>query len=563
MIFCLKTIRLFHSAFLTGSMAALFLLGIPQTLTAQIHQDTLLVRMESNPYYFNILKSKEGEVFAGTSQGIFKITHHLFEKVDSQEGYIAFDEKGKLVIQKEGIKNYVERKYLYLLPYPDQVREEFHVGTDLNFYIVSNGMLYSYDIVPYKLSFPNSSVRTISANFVGTYSGVFFKNEKLSTPGFTDGYIREFGGKVFLCYSDLIIRVLPEAGQPFQEEQQIIHSFDSQVQDVFYSSVDRRYYVATTYQLARLSQDLKNYEILYTADQGTIAFLGEMKNSIFFSSNDKLIKYLITLDSFEILYQHIKPILGGYTNVRNWYFLTEDGLHILNSDESYQKLTDLKAAHTVLPISSTENLIATNVGLWYFNATSRQLEVVIPGIEFNGKGLHKSGETIFAGSVKGLFTLSVNTIPQLIKLNQPLTAKSISDYSKEIIGGTILFLLIIGVLAREIIKGRQKIQYYEENLAKAEIFIDEQGTEPKVTREQIEEFIKAKLAEASLKSITSHFNITNSQVYSILKPDKPGTIIQDLRIEMVLDMKKKEIPFQEIANATGLSKSYVRKIKEE
>jgi DNA invertase Pin-like site-specific DNA recombinase len=563
MIFCLKTIRLFHSAFLTGSMAALFLLGIPQTLTAQIHQDTLLVRMESNPYYFNILKSKEGEVFAGTSQGIFKITHHLFEKVDSQEGYIAFDEKGKLVIQKEGIKNYVERKYLYLLPYPDQVREEFHVGTDLNFYIVSNGMLYSYDIVPYKLTFPNSSVRTISANFVGTYSGIFFNNEKIRSQNFSDGYIREFEGKVFICYNDLIILDLPEAGQPLQEEQQIIHKFNSQVHDIFYSSVDSRYYAATTYQLARLSQDLKTYEILYTADQGTIAFLGELRSSILFSSNDNLILYSATLNSFEILYHHPKPILGGYTNVRNLYFLAEDGLYNLNSDDTYQKLADLKAAHTILPISGNENLIATNVGLWYFNATSRQLEVVIPGVEFNTKALHKSGETIYAGSVKGLFTLSVNTIPQLIKLNQPLTAKSISDYSKEIIGGTIIFLLIIGVLAREIIKGRQKIQYYEENLAKAEIFIDEQGTEPKVTREQIEEFIKAKLAEASLKSITSHFNITNSQVYSILKPDKPGTIIQDLRIEMVLDMKKKEIPFQEIANATGLSKSYVRKIKEE
>ena len=39
------------------------------------NRDTVLVRMESNPFFFNVLKSNSGEIYAGTSQGIFKISN--------------------------------------------------------------------------------------------------------------------------------------------------------------------------------------------------------------------------------------------------------------------------------------------------------------------------------------------------------------------------------------------------------------------------------------------------------------------------------------------------------
>jgi len=132
---------------------------------------------------------------------------------------------------------------------------------------------------------------------------------------------------------------------------------------------------------------------------------------------------------------------------------------------------------------------------------------------------------------------------------------------KEIITGSIILFFIVGILTREVIKGRKKIQFYEDKLEHVLADLDDQIQEPKVSREQIEEYIKEKLAEASLKSITENFQITTSQVYSILKPDKPGTIIQKLRIEMVLEMRNKRMLTKDIALATGLSPSYIRKLK--
>lgn len=540
----------------------LFLISflISQGITAQI-KDTLLLRMESNPFFFNVLKSKEGEIFAGTSNGVFKISNHNFEKVNEQEGYIGLDENGNFIIQKEGIKNYVGRRYLHLLPFPDQVREEFHAGSENDFYIVSNGFLYSFNIVPYKLTFHNLSIRTISSNFVGTYSGVFFRNQKLQTPLFSDGYIREFEGRAFLGYQDLIISDIPEHGVPIDETKDIKHTFNTRVEDIFFSSLDKRYYVATTNKLVRLSEDLESFEILYETEPGNTAFLGEMKSSIYIASNNQLILFSTNLQSVDTLYQHSEPILGGYNSVRNVYFLTENGFYVINSDETIEKLKDLKFAHTVLPISTTENVIATNVGLWYFDSVSKQLEELIPGVEFNRKALFIEDNNIYAGSIKGLYTFSVSSIPELIQRNKPINDNSVSNFKKEILFVTVIFTILLSFITLQLIKGRKRIRIYESQLEQIQSDRERISVEPKVTRKQIEEFIKERLAEASLKSITEHFQITTSQVYTILKPDKPGSIIHELRIEMVLDMKSRGISFKDIAIATGLSIPYLRKVK--
>lgn len=526
-------------------------------------RDTVLVKMESNPFFYNVLKSNNGEIFSGTSMGIFKVSGKNLDKVDERVGYIGIDQKGELTIEKEGIKNYVERKFLHLLPFPDRVREEFHAGVDNDFYIVSNGVLYSYEIVPYKHTFDNSSVRTISSNFVGTYSGVFFRNQKMGSPIFSDGYIREFEGKAFICYHDLIIREIPRSGDSIIIHEDIELDFKSQVEDVFYSSTDKRFYLATISKLVRLSPDLRSYDLLYQTDPGSTAFLGEMKNSIFLASNDKIITYSLIENSIDTLYHHSEPIMGGYTSVRNVYFLTENGFYIFNSDGSVKKLIALKSAHTVLPISDTEQIISTNSGLWYFNSTSRELSELIPGVEFNKKALHLEGDQISAGSIKGLYTFSISSIPELIQRNQaPDFNSSLSEYKEEISIAVILFTVVLGVLLRELIKERRKNQYYEEQLEEVLAQQEDTVSEPKVTRENIEEFIRERLAEASLKSIMDQFQITTSQVYSILKPDKPGTIIQQLRKEKVMEMKKNKASTKDIALSTGLSPSYIRKIND-
>lgn len=98
------------------------------SLLAQ-ERDTLLVKMAYKPFFYNILTTPEGVVLAGTSEGIFKISGLDFEKFDNRPGYIGIGDQGMVLIEEDGNKNYVERRFLHLLPYPERIREEFHTGS--------------------------------------------------------------------------------------------------------------------------------------------------------------------------------------------------------------------------------------------------------------------------------------------------------------------------------------------------------------------------------------------------------------------------------------------------
>ncbi|MEY3432276.1 MAG: hypothetical protein RL131_212, partial [Bacteroidota bacterium] len=60
---------------------------------------------------------------------------------------------------------------------------------------------------------------------------------------------------------------------------------------------------------------------------------------------------------------------------------------------------------------------------------------------------------------------------------------------------------------------------------------------------------------------TDHFNTNNSHIYKLIEPEKPGSIIQKLRLEKVIEMRKAGISVSKISEETGLSESYIKKIR--
>lgn len=253
----------------------IIILGIFILLSGHIianTRDTVLNAVYSKPFFYNILKSQKGVIFTGTSEGIFKFEGSKLIPYGKETGYISLNEEDKPVINPEGIKNYKEHKYSYLLPYPELAKDEFHAGTDDYFYIVSGGRIYIFDIAPYSYSYPNHSIRTISENFVGTYSGIYLRGKRLNkpAPSFTDGYIREYDGKSFICYNQMLIldSAIVQSGildSTATDPYSIISSVDAVYRDVLKSTQFQTYYLAATNELFR-SDQLKELPFLFTKE---------------------------------------------------------------------------------------------------------------------------------------------------------------------------------------------------------------------------------------------------------------------------------------------------------
>lgn len=537
-----------------------FLILMVKTLLAQ-NTDTMLNMVLSKPFFYNVLQAKDGNIYTGTAEGIFKLEGGDLKPFSNQKGYITLNKEGIPVINPEGIKNYNEKKYLYLLPYPDQSRDEYHAGTNEHFYVCAGGRLHIFDILPYKYNYPNHSIRTISENFVGTYSGIYYKDKKLASPvpKYTEGYIKEYDGISFICAGALILLDAALLEQtPIDSAKLVLRFFkeipDNAFTDILKSSIDQQFYIAAQKALFKTDAAFKALKPIYTCKEKKhgVCILGDYYNErIFFSDEAYLLKYIPTTQHVDTIHKFPEPILSGCTDTRHVYIIGNQALYVLNSDLSVEKLIDLEKAHSIVKVSSTELVIASDIGLFVFNTVSKQLLTLVAGVEFNRRALFIKNDVVYAGSINGLYAINTKDFNTLINKNTAKIKKN--ELPPFVVWGGLMVILLTVVLLIMLF-------YTQRKLLRTTSKIKELEKDP-LDRKQIEAFIRENLSIASLKSIAEHFNTNNSHIYHLLEPEKPGSIIQKLRFEKVVEMRKNGANLEQITEATGLSESYIKKIK--
>lgn len=539
----------------------LYLLLATQSPAAAQNGDTVLNTIISSPYFYNIIQLGENKVFAGTSEGILEINNTSLRQSDSRIGYITSNKDGIPIIDTTGIFYYDEKKYLHLLPYPEIVRDEFHASQGSKFYICSGGKLYIFDIVAYKLEYPFHSVRSISKDLVGTYSGIYLRGKKLNSPfpDFTDGHIRQFDNRAFICNDGLYVlekdviegREVPEGKKFF------VHTLPggTNVNDIFLLPNKNQYLVATANMLVQTDKDFSKDSILFTHNHNNapVVMISEDKYNLYFTSNNELYRYSFNNGQINKFCSLPNKILGGLFSNKQIFLVTYNGIYRCKPNALPEKIISIEKSHSILAISASELLIGSDNGLFLYNLITDNLSTVIKGVEFNRQGLYRDGDNIYAGALTGLFSFRTSDIPALIKINK--TDLDVKNENRNLI--IISFLLGLIVISAAVIVSR-----YYKKLKKAEEIIENlQTPKESISREKIEAYIKHNLPNSSLKTLMDHFKVSAPVIYEELKPDRPGSIIQKLRLKTVIEMREDKKSIEEISEATGLSISYLKKIK--
>lgn len=521
-------------------------------------RDTILYSMTSRPFFYNVLKAGDGHIYAGTSEGVYEFDGAAMSRVDDRIGYLTLDKNEQPVIDPDGIKYHNQTTYSRMLPFAAESRDEYHAGTEDFFYITSGGKMHIYEILPFNHSYRNHSVRSASRNFVGTYSGIYYKGIKLGAdrrfPRFTDGRIRELNGKVFICYSSLLIADMQigdslPIGKP---ELPKGCSFDW-ASDILYSRYHKQYIVSTKTDLILINEALTKAHPLFKVKEkdAEVVLLGENRGAVYFSAGRKFMLVNPTTQKAREIFSLSEPILDGYISNLSDYLLCSEGLYVVHADGSSKKLTDLTKAHSLQHLGGSDFIIGTDAGLFRYNATSNKLSEIIKGVEFNRRGLYLQGDSLFAGSIDGLYVLDVRHLDQLAERTLKMAG------GKTQIPVSLLLLiaglgLFVAALCYLLYRSRLRLKAIEDELPASDV--------SKITREDIETFIKENLAQASLKSISERFKTNHAVIYSILDPEKPGAFINRLRMEQVKKLRKAGKSAAEISQLTGFSEYYVRKV---
>lgn len=520
-------------------------------------RDTSLHSLFSSPFFYNVVKGVDGKVYAGTSEGIHRFEGFTMMKFDGRTGYLTLDEKGNLAIDSNGIRYHDQKTYVRLLPFPTQSRDEYHAGTEDFFYITSGGRMHVYEILPFAHRYRNHSVRTASRNFVGTYSGIYHRGRRLPSPfpfpGFTDGRIRELNGKVFMCYSTLLIADLPAGDSLPIPRPDLPKGYDFKVvTDILYSSEHKRYFAAGKTDLVTIDPGLSEARTVYTVKEKDreVVLLGEGRELVYFAAGRDFMSHNPVSSDNKVGATLPEPILDGHIGNLSHHLLGSRGLYVVNADGRMKKLTDLNKAHTLISLGGSDFAVSTDAGLFLYNTSSNRLSELIRGVEFNRRGLYLEGDTLFAGSIDGLYALDARNLEQLAeRMSRTSKVQSVPGYLIQLLVGLILLAAVLGYL---LFRSRRRLNRIIEETRTAET--------PKTTREDIETFIRENLSQASLKSIAERFQTNNAHIYTLLAPDKPGAIINRLRMEQVLRMRLEKKNAKEISAQTGFSEYYVRKV---
>lgn len=532
-------------------------LSLSLSLTAQV-KDTTLDMVLSKPYFYNLVKSENNRVFVGTAEGVFELKGTELRQYDRNRGYITTDKQGRPVIDHNGVRYYSEKKFSHLIPFPDYGGYEYHASQGNHFYLCSGGRLFIFDLLAYEYSYRNHSIRSISRDFVSTYSGIYYRGKRLGPPvhPFSDGYVRQFGDRAFICDYDMMVieKEGLETGKIMEGINALFygkHDDSYLINDVCPIPDSSGYYVATQDKLMITNRTFTKDSVLFAmkGKNGPVGLLasGNSYGLVFHAGNSVYSLKTGLLTRLDTIVRSV-GIIG-----HQLYLVTPNGLYRFNSNQRLEKLADIHKAHTLETVSESELVISTDLGLYYYNIASGQLSLIIKAVEFNHKALFKDEGKIYAGSVNGLYTIQIADIPKLIEENKFREQdKSLSVTQFTLITVTMLMLLL---LMYWVFRLRRKLKR-SESIVEAL-----QSTQETVTKEQIEQFIVDNLAISSIKSITDHFNLSIQQLYELVKPEKPGSIIQKHRMEMVRKMRLEQRSVKEIAAATGLSVSYIRQLK--
>ena len=503
--------------------------------------------------FYNIIKTEYDEVFIGSSIGVLKWTpENLTLKDKSVLGNMKISSKKRNGYYYDNAlidEINTSKKFNYLLPAEYNNLEIPFASIDNYLLLVVNGKLYLFNKLNYIKSLKGKSIRSISKNYVGTYTGIY-KNNKLQVdlPNYTNSYIREFGNEVIVNYDGISLKDSIRV----TEHRGVIGNFEYDGIDLGYAldvfKFKNIYILFTTKGIWRTTFKNKPTKIVEFEEVNRMDIENTPKFIDFIESNDKepprILFYaeksleLLNLNNFETT--KIKTILNGAKDIKrrnnSTYWIDKENLNTLDTNNQIiSLLSNTYDFHTLYPINNNLIVLTSDLGLFKFNIQSKELTKVLDN-EFNRLALYQKNDTLYIGGVDGLIKYSNKDIIAFkpIKFNSSID----SLYVTITVLSSIIVILIILYFNKKTVKIEQNTPSIED---------------------QINDYITNNLSSVSVVAIQKEFNISYRQLSNIYKPFGPGKKIQQLRTEKTLKMIAAGDNLNLISNTTGYSIGYIKK----
>ena len=536
-----------------------------------------IIEVRSDRTYYNLLQYNNN-LYIGTSKGTIIIDgKQATEENDTKiNGYISIvDGKlkgnstyfGHIILEDENVYN-------YLLPdgYKNLISRQNKYNGKL--YIINSGKLFLFKENNFTITNDSLSVRSITRNYIGSYTGIFKNGNKIKFPEYTDGYIREFDNETFICYEGLFRDSSGITTTYANSKKETVIAgknigFARDIQKLEkgnYALVTIKGIYLVNFSLNKIDpiiEESKSFDhfSIFKIDQSD-------KNStrIFYTFQNKLFYYVIQTKENNVLLdtKHSTAIKQSFfpNTIDKIYVLFEDKLSLFTLDQQSNTYSEdvlmngLIFSHNMI-LNNEKIFVSSNVGLHMFDLKKNKAYLNLIPVEINNRSLCIIQDTLKFGTLNGIYNLTDNHIESLTNeaddaaLNTK--ASSTDDKFNYFVLLGIIILLIIIILIMIIMIRKSKTKQVIEKVIETENYGE-------ATKDNIIYYIQENITIVTIQSIRDQFNLTPIMLYEILGNDKPGEIIRNYRMDLVRKYRRIKLSEEEIAQNTGFSISYLKKI---
>ncbi len=488
------------------------------------------------------------DIYTKTGDGLYKLTDNGWELLETRfkKTYVFYDND---FFEADYLLNqftFYAKSMAHLIPQVSLSNGTMAKKGNRMFVSVG-GSLFEYIINPYyRHSMESYSIRDIfiedSLKIISTYSGIFINDSiRAKKPDFSNGALCKIGDRYFLC-SDLLYEFTKPAN--FNSINGVESVSLGLIRKLVY--LNGQIYTQNT-RTINLYDSLNGIKTLH--DGFEFYDLEVFKG--------KLISCTATGEVFT--YKNGNPMLlfDINTRIRDIYpfrdllfFSSDQGIYTLKNGDPSTLTRLLTLPHTVnFKVDRANNSwIATENGLFVLPDKYPDAIPFIPNVEFNRGALTIHHDTLYAGSIEGLFIIDTyialkSFIPQYIN------KKSISETTSHRVKLSIIIsLLLIGIAV--------SIYYFQ---ARKVIIPPSQKEKSAITLEQIAIDVNSNNI-TTVEGLADFYETNPVQLNRLFKTfnTTPGRFLKKVKLKLAKDMLQKGATMEDVVAQTGYSAHYIK-----
>ena len=489
----------------------------------------------------------ENELYISSNDGIHKINVSgdnliLFDPSISGPINSIFERNNNFKIK------FIELPNVYPNLYAKAITDFAYL--DNNLYVIARGKLLIYNNLKYSFN-SIGSVRSITNNAVGSYSGVYIKGNKLDKITYTDGQIKEFDSITFICYNGLLTYKDSIETKLYNNDNSIRTKGQYGRMSNIYAIGNGNYLAISDKGIYKYGYKSNTFKLIYPAQKNIIPIRNKINERIKdrkefnFIDNKRYISINVNTNKIDVIDQdithQINDILESDVNGNDFYAISENKLLLTykRTKDGLKLIDKTPIKHSAHTISDFDNLVflSGNNGLSIFEKSKKMTIDNYIVDEFNKHAVYKNNNKISFGSIHGIYTIDnlVNFEKNLIFKNFKISSQKPYLY--------LVALLLIVILVLTIKKLSKK------NISDEQLILN------------IKRFINKNLKSVTLKMLEAEFNLDYNDINSINKNFKPAKYIKKERLELAKKMLLDKRSISEVSEKTGYSETYLLKNK--